>query len=1007
MKKLPINKLASACATALLTSGLLLHVSPVMAATAAGTQIKNLATVTYQDASGNTYSAQSNEAIITVKQIYSAEIGSDTTKTAAAGQVVYSQHTLTNTGNGEDTYTFTAANVADGDLATNDNLTASSIKVYIDSNGNGLVDSGEQEATTLTLTAGQKVEVVMAVAVPNTATSGQTLGAVLKATSSNGTVKDITDAAGGRDLSTVLGTNHTWITVSTDAVLNYTKSAVLDTSNPALHKITYTLTVSNTGNATATSVELYDAIPASMTYVAGSITKSGLITANGDLEPVYNATLNETTIGIDLNKDTVMGTVAGIHATDASLASGATISMSFTASYDPTVFNNNTIAGSAGDIITNTAFLTANPGGTGGSVTVPSNPTKTVIPQLFGVKSTDTGESANDAVNDGKDDNAADDVQLVNSAPSGSTVLFNVKVTNQGTGRDTFELGTSSSSFPSGTVFTFWNADGTVQLVDTNGKGSLDTGMLEVGATTTIMVKAQLPAGATTGGSVTVTATSAGDPAATPKADTTTLQLAAVTAPGVDLYDDSAKAGSAANEDGLGVSPYNINNAPADAGNRLALAGVVGGTVNIPINIDNGSGSADSFQLSVGSVWNATTKTMGALPTGWSALFYKADSSGNPTGSPITSTSLLPAMSTGNKYVAVVTIPNNPAYAPADYFADNNGDGVPERMLANGDTDGDQPIFIRIKSDLSGANDIMLDAIDVASLPQVTLTPPGNNQIQPGGSVDYSNTLENSGNTAETLELTATDSLSANNWGNTVKVSVDTNGDGTPDVTKTLSELVNGDKIAGVDKEGKTVWIPVTGAADGKPDVTLQPGEKIDLTPTVYAPSNAAPGTTDVLTITATNKGTGPNATVNDASSVILGQVRLQKTVAYDQACDGTADGAFEASLTAKVAPGECAIWQIQAENQGDALAKNVVIRDTVPAYSNYKLSSMKYSLGTAAFTDLSDSVVDAGEIDISGGVTGNAITFYVGTSADPANKKGGDLESGNKATVQFSTKVQ
>ncbi|WP_028488254.1 beta strand repeat-containing protein [Thiothrix lacustris] len=1003
MKKLPINKLASACATALLTSGLLLHVSPVMAATAAGTQIKNLATVTYEDASGNTYSAQSNEAIITVKQIYSAEIGSDTTKTAAAGQVVYSQHTLTNTGNGEDTYTFTATNAAGDNLEA-----ASALKVYIDSNGNGLVDAGELEATTLTLTAGQKVELVMAVAVPNTAKANDTLGAILTATSINGTVKDITDTAGGRDANAVPGTNHTWITVSTDAVLNYTKSAVLDTSDPALHKITYTLTVSNTGNATATNVELYDAIPTDMAFVTSSITKSGLITANGDIEPVYSTTLNETTIGIDLNKNNAVDTaVNGIYAKDASLVSGATISMSFTASYVPTAFNNNTIAGSAGDIITNTAFLTANPGGTGGSVTVPSNPTKTVIPQLFGVNSTDTGDNTNDAVNNGKDDNTADDVQLVNSAPSGSTVLFNVKVTNQGTGRDTFELGTSSSSFPSGTVFTFWNADGTVQLVDTNGKGSLDTGMLEVGATTTIMVKAQLPAGATTGGSVTVTATSAGDPAATPKANTTTLQLLSVTAPGVDLYDNSAKAGSSANEDALGASPYTINNAASDAGSRLALEGVVGGTVNIPLNIDNGSGSADSFQLSVGSVWNDTTKTMGALPTGWSALFYKADSSGNPTGSPITSTSLLPAMSTGNKYVAVVTIPNNPAYAPADYFADNNGDGVAERMLANGDTDGDQPIFIRIKSDLSGANDIMLDAIDVASLPQVTLTPPGNNQIQPGGSVDYSNTLENSGNTAETLELTATNKLSANNWGNTVKVSVDTDGNGTPDATKTLSELVDGDKIAGVDKEGKTVWIPVTGTADGKPDVTLQPGEKIDLTPTVYAPSNAAPGTTDVLTITATNKGTGPNATVNDASSVVLGQVRLQKTVAYDQLCDGTADSSFAANLTDKVAPGECAIWQIQAENQGDALAKNVVIRDTVPAYSNYKLESMKYSLGNDPFTNLSDSVVDTGEIDISGGVTGNAISFYVGASAAPATKKGGDLEPGNKATVQFSTKVQ
>ena len=58
-------------------------------ATAAGTEIKNLATVSYEDSAGNSYTAQSNEAVVTVAQVYSAAINStDTSLTASPGQPV-------------------------------------------------------------------------------------------------------------------------------------------------------------------------------------------------------------------------------------------------------------------------------------------------------------------------------------------------------------------------------------------------------------------------------------------------------------------------------------------------------------------------------------------------------------------------------------------------------------------------------------------------------------------------------------------------------------------------------------------------------------------------------------------------------------------------------------------------------------------------------------------------------------------------------------------------------
>ena len=207
----------------------------------------------------------------------------------------------------------------------------------------------------------------------------------------------------------------------------------------------------------------------------------------------------------------------------------------------------------------------------------------------------DTGEGVNGSSashNDGLDDNGdTDDVQLVTTAPPGSAVWFSVDVKNEGTGRDTFELTTSGSSFPAGTVFTYWNKSGTVQLVDTNSKGGVDTGMLESGDTVRIVVKAQLPTNAANGGTVILSATSANAP--TTVSDTTTLQLQAISAAGVDLYDNAANADTSDNQDELGAIPYNINKDDTilDRGTRQAITATVGSTVNIPLYIDNGSGS--------------------------------------------------------------------------------------------------------------------------------------------------------------------------------------------------------------------------------------------------------------------------------------------------------------------------------------------------------------------------------------------------------------------------------
>ncbi|MCB1638980.1 MAG: hypothetical protein KDI15_09035, partial [Thiothrix sp.] len=409
---------------------------------------------------------------------------------------------------------------------------------------------------------------------------------------------------------------------------------------------------------------------------------------------------------------------------------------------------------------------------------------------------------------------------------------------------------------------------------------------------------------------------------------------------------------------------------------------------------------------SAGSVWDGST--LGGLPTGWTVQFYKGNGSGAPTGMPLTSTVLLPGETADAEYVAVITIPSDPAYALADYTADNNGDSTVDTLDSNGDGDGDQPIFIRISSANSGSSDIMLDAIDVTDLRSIVITPPGTNQIQPGGSVDYTHTLSNTGNTEETVELSAGNSASG--WNNTVMV--DTTGDGVPDTT--LANLNPGDTVYGVDGTGTAVPMTVTDSdGDGLPEIAVPPGVNVDLVPTVFAPSNAAPGATDVLTITAENMDTdpaAPDAVLEDVTSVILGQVRLTKTVAYDALCDGTPDGAFQANLSTQVAPGECAIWQIVAENQGDANAMNVVIRDEVTAYTIFDTkggadTNLQYALGSGTALAYMTQAAELSSTTDTADETNGTVTFYVGTGA--TSTAGGTLAPGEIATVRFRTQVE
>ena len=946
-------------------------------ATIAGTEIRNLATVSYEDSAGNSFTAQSNEAIVTVAQVYSASINStDTSVAASPGQPVDISYTLENTGNGPDTYDLSAI---DG-IVGGDDIDADSIVIFADLNNNGQADAGEPAITDLTLTAGEIASIVVRAEVPSDALAGEELGVTLTAQAQEGTgsavaasVSDLTANQGPDGLD---GTVESLITVTGDAVVGATKNSV---HNSAAAQIDYTITIQNNGNADALNVVLQDAIPANTNFVAGSAVASGLITSNSDILPAFGVgVLDETADGIDYNNDgDTLDTLDGLTATDAVLPANATVTVSYTVSYDPALV-------SGGTRISNIAYITADVDGDGvADAPISTNQVNDTIGNIALVTITDTAENTGgDSINDGQDDDAANDVQLVDQASAGERVIFRNLVANNGNVDDILELSISNTSFPAGTVFTFSNEDDTVQLGDSNGAFGVDAGLIPVGSSETITVIAQLPASINGPGNydAVVTVTSANDTSIT---DTVTVRLGNIVESTIDIHNASGGV-LGTDENPIGTPDYSAVS---------TIAADVNTSVNIPLFIDNDGNAGNAFQLAAGGVFDSATSAVNNLPSGWNVEFFLSDSNGNPTGAPVTATPVIAGQSTDFEIIAVVSIPDQ-TLAVGNYSVDNDADGVVETVDGNNDGDGDYLLFFQVTSNSTGASDVTTAAVDVNPVIAASLSPNGSAQIAPGGTELYQNTLANNGNDAATYEIDSSNSQAS--WSSTL--SVDTDGDGAADTE--LANITAG-TIQVQQPNGSVVAVEVAISASGQPIFTLDAGELLPIDATVFAPANAVDSEVDVLTINATNVDTGDVVTAQNQTQVVSGQVNIIKTVAIDNNCDGAPDTAF-VSNPGTVEPGQCLVWQIAAQNQGAANAFNVQVRDAAPAFTTYVPGSMSYCQSqNCVLVPVTDTVGDD-----EGEETAGDVVFYVGTGATPASGLGGELIAGEFATVQFSVQV-
>lgn len=904
--------------------------SALAAAPAANSSISNQASASYLDTNGNAQVAASNVVVTTVQQVGSFTLDAKATtggpldivnvKSGAAGAVIYAPHVLINTGNGADSFNISVAG----------STKFQKVEIYSDTNSDGLPDSATplcSGTTGCTVPTAQtvagsngKLSFVVAYSIPTTATGTGafdvgdvtvtpiTASTSMYATSNQSvsvqdTVSLTTTAAFnvsnaiGQPGSGINPPSGAWPTAinngkrSSSASCATTWSSTLASSATCTYT-TYTITYSNTGGA-AGRFNMQDVIgtgaTAGFTYVTGSA-----VWSNNSGAALAETAGSNSTLNVDFAYDSATKKLTFV---DNALPVNTTRTLSFV------VLVNSTAAVKDS---TTTSTVTYNPADASGAtasapVSVSASSSNQAAFTVAGTYSIVVGTAASATASDALDSTAgtpltaATDTQTLAKVAAGKPAVFTHTVYNLGNDTDTVNVSVASNTFPSGTIFRFYKADGTTQLSDTNADGVVDTGPIASGSSVKIIVTAIVPttttANAAANYNLVLLGTSAGD---TTLKDASSDNLTAVTGPFIDLTNNSAAgvSSSGSNADvgtGPSASPT-VSNASVPAGSWTTF----------DLWLTNNDSTANSYALSASS----TTGFPGTLPSGWTVKFVAGatTSASCAAATAITSTASVAAGS-NTEVTACVYVPlTQVQVTQAVYF---------QAKATGAASDGSTPV------------DIIYDQVVVTSAAATygaSLTPNGEGQVAPAGSVVYAHLVQATGTATCAAGATVSVTLPAADVtaGWTYAAYIDTNGNGQLDAADTL----------------------VTSATT-LPAVV--PGTPLYLLVKVFAPGGAVAGATDIATVkvdfsATTTTGCGaPTAT--DTSKVVTGQVRLYASQAKNPnaTCDAAGITTALGSLTANAIsakPGECIVYQLTAVNEGTSVLTNLNLTDVVPAYT-------------------------------------------------------------------------
>lgn len=831
---------------AVLVSAVLLMQQSSFAAVSTRQIISNMAIGEYtEEGSTVVQVSRSNLVQTTIMPVYSVNLTANNTKTVVAGQTVYFSHTLTNTGNETDQYTFTVSN------NTGDSYDLSNLSVFLDKNNDGVPDGAAM--TSYVLSEGESVGIIVAADVPSGATVSQNGLLILNITSLN-------NASGNK-------TNIDTATVTNQSALTVRKKF------------------------SQTSVANGDVITVRLDYQNLSSVATGVVTLTDTLDSslVYQSNSGENWNGAGVNPNTGSNDPAGINYSVTSNVVSAVLTSVAANSVGYIEFKVKINQVAAGPINNMVGFQYDHDNNVS---TLPiadvSNMAVVNVAPIYAVK-----------INGSASDVGNSSTIVATPTTQGGELIFNNYVWNTGNSVDRFNLTLTGSTFPTGSQIEFYRADGVTPLLDSNGDGIADTGLLSPSASVNfpIIVKVRLPS------SYAVTSNTLFEvsPQAQSLGDTTKISL--IKDQGSLLATTAARLVDLTNSpENNALGNANVDNAGAawkTITTSTSINPVAGGQAIFPLKVTHaGVGTEYLLSANAGSDFSSLT-----LPSGVNRVrFHVAQNGTNCTvlGAEIGKTSYL---NDGESQLvcAVVEIDkinnsvNTPIYfrvLSASFVSGNNGSNPSQDIIKNA---------ITIQS--------------VNAVAQVEFMPNSRGQVAPLGTVVYSHTLINNTNTdfSGNYSFLISDDQQAFNS----TLFYDVNGNGVFDagdlVMRSLADLPSGKLVA-------------------------YQQIKLLLQVKNMVANNIAQANNTIVNLTNSTNGQ-VLASITDVTTVNQAQLKLSKLQARDFDCNGSADESYTTNSLnigkQSNGQGQCVLYKVILTNTSAAdLNRVFTFRDMTPAYT-------------------------------------------------------------------------